>query len=299
MVPPVVATLGNFDGVHLGHQQIVAQLRQERDALGGGTLLLLSFYPHPLEVLRSQEKVRVLTPLRQKVELLAAAGLDAFALLHFTPEVSRLSAHEFIHGVLFDALAIESLVVGPDACVGHDREGTPEYLQAQFLAKGKRLTVLPFYALNGKKVSSGVIRRLIEEGSVDQAAVLLGRTYILDGLVVHGDRRGSTIGIPTANLAPSRQVLPALGVYAAWAEIDGVRHASVTNVGMRPTFGGSRTVVETHLMDYHGQDFYGERIKVHLVKRLRGEQKFQGIETLVTQIRKDMEVARCVLSSDD
>jgi len=299
LAAPVIATLGNFDGVHLGHQGILAKLREKRDLLGAGTLLLISFYPHPIEVLRPQSpQVRILTPLRQKVELLAAQGINIFSLLHFTPGLARISASEFIQKVLIENLKIDYLFVGPDARVGADRLGTPEFISKEFARRNRHVVLVPFYSENGKKISSGEIRGKVEAGDVHGAAELLGRPYALDGLVVHGDHRGSTIGVPTANLAPSVQVLPALGVYASWAELGTGRYPAVTNVGVRPTFGGCRVVVETHLMHYDKPDFYGERLKVHLVQRLRAEMKFSGIAGLVDQIRLDMESARCVLERD-
>ena len=295
---PVVASLGNFDGVHRGHQQLLAALRHERDARGGATVLLLSFYPHPVQVLRGGEPVRILTPMRQKVELLAAEGVEVFALLHFTRECAEVSAYDFVHKFLIDCLGVRALVIGPDARVGKEREGTPEFMAQAFAQRGGSVSVLPFYGSDrGGKISSGTIRALVERGEAAAAAELLGRHYILDGLVAHGDRRGSTIGVPTANLAPSQQVLPANGVYATYAELGGKKYPAVTNVGHRPTFGGVRVIVETHLLDYAGEDFYGARLKVHVVSRLRGEQRFSGVQALVAQIHADMESARCVLKS--
>lgn len=294
--PPVIAALGNFDGVHRGHQSLLSRLREKREMLRGGTILLVSFYPHPVEVLKpGVGTVRILTPLRQKIELLAGQGVDAFALLHFTRELAGISADDFTERVLLKTLKTDYLYLGPDARVGARRQGTPEYLATLFEQAGKQVVVVPFLSEGGEKISSGVIRRLVEEGDVSRAAALLGHPYVLDGLVVHGDHRGSTIGVPTANLAPSVQVLPALGVYASWAELRGARYPAVTNVGVRPTFGGSVVVVETHLMGYRESDFYGERLKVILVSRLRSEMKFQGVRQLVAQIHSDMENARCVL----
>lgn len=294
--PPILATLGNFDGVHLGHRQLLRILREKRARQGEGTIVVVSFYPHPVRVLRGGIEASLLTSLRQKVELLAAEGVDALALIHFTPEFARLSAGDFVRTVLREALGTDFLCVGADARVGAAREGTPEFLKAEFARDGRAVEIVPFLSEQGEKVSSGVIRRLVEQGDLDRAAGLLGRPYVLAGRVVHGMRRGSRIGIPTANLAASAQVLPPIGVYASRAELNRVRYAAVTNVGMRPTFGGSRVVVETHLLDYHGSDFYGARLKVQIAGKIRDEVRYEGVDALAAQIHRDMEAARCLLS---
>ena len=290
---PVVGAIGNFDGVHLGHQALLGRVRDR--VAGGGTGVAISFYPHPMVVLRRAERLPLLTTLRLKLQALGEAGVALLYLIHFTPRFSRRSADEFIEETLWGTLGLSHLVIGPDARVGVDRSGTAEYLVERFQRSGRSAEIVPFVQSGGETISSRRIRQLVSGGQVDEAARLLGRPFTLDSLVITGDRRGRQLGFPTANLKPNRQVTPERGVYATRTILNGTSWASVTNVGVRPTFGGERLAVETHLLEYTGPEFYGAEVEVAFIERLRGEQRFSGIEELKSQIGRDIAAARRIL----
>ncbi len=289
---PVVATLGNLDGVHRGHQALLAELTK---AKGSGSSVVISFYPHPGAVLGKMPRVPLLTTLRQRVEIMASHGVDLFFLIHFTRTFSQLRAGDFIERYLFGMLNVEHLFIGPDAHVGFAREGNPEFLDRFFAARGRRVTMLPFVEVGGDRISSKRIRALISEGDVAGAGDLLGRLYRISGFVERGDQRGRLIGFRTANVGLGKYAVPAFGVYATWVQMGGTRYPGVTNIGVRPTFGGVRPTIESHLLDYTGNDFYGQSVTVEFVSRLRPEMKFPSVVELRDQIRHDAEVARKVL----
>jgi len=289
---PVVATLGNLDGVHRGHQALLAELRK---AKGNGSSVVVSFYPHPGAVLGKMPRVPLLTTLRQRVEIMASHGVDLFFLIHFTRAFSQVRAGDFIERYLIWMLNVEHLFIGPDANVGFAREGDPEFIERTFAAPGRRVTVLPFVEVGGDRISSKRIRALIGEGDVAGAGDLLGRLYRICGFVERGDQRGRLLGFRTANVGLGKYAVPAFGVYATWVSLAGRRYPGVTNIGVRPTFGGVRPTIESHLFDYAGADFYGESVTVEFVSRLRPEMKFPSVVELRDQIRHDAQVARKVL----
>jgi riboflavin kinase/FMN adenylyltransferase len=291
---PVVATLGNLDGVHRGHQALLGRLNQEK---AKGASVVISFYPHPGTVLGKMPRVPLLTTLRQRVEIMARYGVDLFFMIHFTRPFSKLRAGDFIDRYLIDRLNVGHLIIGPDAHVGFEREGTPEFIERYLSARGRRVTVLPFVEVGGERISSKRIRSVIAAGDVAGAAELLGRLYEVNGFVERGDQRGRLLGFRTANVPLGRFAVPAFGVYATWITLKGVRYAGVTNIGVRPTFGGVRPTIESHLLDYSGGDFYGERVGVEFVSRLRAEMKFPAVSELIEQIRRDVTAARLVLSA--
>lgn len=289
---PVVATLGNLDGVHRGHQALLAELAR---AKGTGASVVVSFYPHPGAVLGKMPRVPLLTTLRQRVEIMAAHGVDLFFLIHFTRAFSQLRAGEFIERYLFGMLNVEHLFIGPDAHIGFAREGDPEFIERYFASRGRRVTMLPFVEVGGERISSKRIRALIGAGDVVGAGELLGRLYKISGFVERGDQRGRIVGFRTANVGLGRYAVPAFGVYATWVHLAGKRYPGVTNIGVRPTFGGVRPTIESHLFEYGGPDFYGQRVTVEFAARLRPEMKFPSMVELRDQIRHDAAVARKVL----
>lgn len=285
-------TIGNFDGLHLGHKTIFQKMR---DVGAAGPKVVVSFYPHPASVISKAGAVPLLTALREKVALLSHEGVDLLYLVHFTQNLAQLSAHQFIDAVLISKLQISHLVVGEDAAVGRAREGNIPFMTEELPKKGVQLTVVPHLKQEGVRPSSRFIRTLLAEGKVSEANSLLGRFYTVVGRVIHGAGRGSTIGIPTANLALPKRMIPSHGVYAAILSIGGSFYPAVTNIGTRPTFNGEGVSVETHVMNPDGTpadlDLYGKRVVLRFISRLRDEKKFSGVEELVGQIRYDSALA--------
>jgi riboflavin kinase/FMN adenylyltransferase len=286
--------VGNFDGVHRGHQALVAAA-VARSREGGGPAVVLTFDPHPARVLRPQAAPAALTTLAQKEELVAALGIDRLVVVPFDARLAALSPEAFAREVLQQALGARHVVVGESFRFGKGREGDPRRLEALGAGLGFAVEVVPPVLEGGRPISSSRVREALARGDVAEARRLLGRDYFVDGEVVRGDGRGRSIGVPTANLAPERQILPANGVYAARCRPGELGwHTAAVNVGERPTFGGGRVRLEAHLLDFDG-DLYGSRLRVAFHERLRGEQRFEGKDALVAQIRKDIDAARARL----
>lgn len=284
---PVCATLGNLDGVHLGHQALLSRLRQ----FDANRILAISFYPHPGTVVRREVEVPRITSLRQKRRLLAQHGVTHLVMLHFSERFSRMSAQEFVDQVLIGICNVQRLVVGPDACVGRNREGTVSRLQELLAPHGARVEVVPFVELGADRVSSRRVRALLADGRVEDAAPLLGRPFTLEGKVIRGQQRGRTIGFPTLNIAPRSQLLPKYGVYITRCLVHGRSLPAVTNVGVRPTVGGTGPLAETHLLDFD-RELYDARVEVEFLARIRDEERFESFDALRRQISQDVAQAR-------
>jgi riboflavin kinase/FMN adenylyltransferase len=296
---PVALTLGSFDGLHVGHQALITQLA----SVDAATRVVVSFYPHPDSVLGKAPITRQLSTLHQRMQLLQELGVDIFLCLHFTPAFSRMLAGDFLQQIILDRLHAAKVVLGPDARVGHQGQGTPEFICEYLNQRGCQAQILPFLtAEGGARISSRRIRELIREGRVHEVPALLGRPYVLEGRVRQGDRRGRSLGFPTANLYLQQQELPREGVYITRTLLAGRQYPSVTNLGYRPTFYTKATpatsepellpVLETHLLTYQGAEFYRERVEVQLLQRLRDEQRFSGVAALQQQLMRDCEQAR-------
>ena len=299
---PTALTIGAFDGIHLGHCHLIGAARRAADRIGG-QCVVITFDPHPDLVLRPDRERLYLTSLPERIALIEALQVDHLIVLPFDPELARVTAEGFMEQVCH-AMDLRELWIGPDFRMGAGGKGTLEVLARIGHRLGYTVHQAERFLLDDQPVSSTMIRELLASGRVDAAARLLGRPFVLEGEVIHGDQRGRTIGVPTANLAvPAEQLLPADGVYASHVRLPGdtTAYPAVTNVGVRPTFGALRRTVESHLLDWSG-DIYGETIRVAFLQRLRGEQKFAGIEALVAQIRADIAAARELLAtapSDD
>jgi riboflavin kinase/FMN adenylyltransferase len=290
-LPAPCVTIGNFDGVHRGHQALVAaavgRARGER-----GTAVVLTFDPHPARVLAPQRELAALTTPAQKAEILGALGVDVVAVLPFTAEQARRSPADFAREVLAGAIGARHVVVGRSFRFGHRQEGDAATLARLGEGLGFAVEALPAVLDGGRPVSSSRIRDALAAGDVARAAGLLGRPYFVDATVVEGDRRGRTIGFPTANLEPEGGILPARGVYAGRCRLpDGGARTAVVNVGQRPTFGGGSVRIEAHLLDFDG-DLYGRHLRLSFTFRLRDERRFEGAAALVAQIREDAARAR-------
>lgn len=289
----VVVALGNFDGVHLGHRAVVRRAVEEARARGVRSVAA-TFDPHPRAVLRPGEEPGLLTIPEVREELLLGCGVDEVRRIPFDLDLSRKSPEGFVRDVLVGELGAGVVVVGENFRFGHKAAGDFGELRRSMRESGGDAVAVPILAL-GEGVNSSRIRGLIAEGAVREAAALLGRPYSLRGEVVVGDRRGRTIGFPTANVLPDpRALVPGLGVYAGHVTVGDARYGACTNVGVAPTFDRRERRVEAHLLDYEG-DLYGATVDVSFVERLRPEKRFSGIEDLKAQIARDVEGARRVL----
>jgi riboflavin kinase/FMN adenylyltransferase len=291
-----VLTIGNFDGVHVGHQAILRLIVERARALGGESVLY-TFEPHPRRVLQSERSLRLLETFAQKMETVEALGVDAVIAEPFDLAFARVSPEEFIEQYVHARVAPVEVYVGYDFHFGRDREGSMRLLTERGPRLGFSVTVVPEVSVEGRDVNSTRIRQLLAEGSVEEAALLLGRPFRVRGEVTTGDRRGRTLGFPTANLAPETEILPAPGVYYGHLRrVDEGREARpwpvVTNVGYRPTFRDGRDLVaEAHLIGFSG-DLYGLEVDLSFEGRLRGEVRFESIDALRAQIARDVAAAR-------
>ncbi len=292
-------TIGSFDGVHRGHQELLRRFLQGAQE-AGAPAVVLTFFPHPIEILRGPLESYYLSSPEQKTARIAELGLDALIVQPFDEAFSQTSAHEFL-GLLKEQLGFERLWVGHDFAMGHGREGNVEYLRAHQEEFGYQLEVLEAVRIEGEVVSSSRIRAMLEAGDVEQATHFLGRPFALDGEVVMGAKRGRQLGIPTANISVwPKRVAPKQGVYACRAWLGEQSWGAVTNIGLRPTFeeGLQAPVVEAHLLDYEGGEFYGQELRLEFLARLRDEQKFDGVEALKAQILQDIDAARILFDNE-
>lgn len=284
-------SIGVFDGVHRGHEELVRHLLAEaatRKLTGG----IVTFHPSPITVLRPDVPLSYLESLEQRVELLRQLGVEFVSVLQFTSEVAQVSARDFIR-LLVEEANMRLLVVGEDFALGRGREGTAERLREFGEEDGFEVVTVPLLAAGDDRVSSTRVRAALADGEMEEVAELLGRSYTLRGPVVHGDERGRAIGIPTLNVGVSPdRALPPNGVYVTRATLpDGRQFEACTNIGMQPTFDGTRWQVETHLLDFEG-DLYDAVVSIELLKRLRDEHKFDGVDALLTQIHADLDETR-------
>jgi riboflavin kinase/FMN adenylyltransferase len=286
--------VGNFDGVHRGHQAlVVAAVSRARTA--GEAAVVLTFDPHPAAVLRPHAAPAALTTLAQKEELVAALGVDRLVVVPFDARLAALAPEAFATEVLQQSVGARHVVVGESFRFGRGRAGDPRALEELGRTRGFGVEVVPPVMEEGRPISSSRVREALAGGRVDDAQRLLGHPYFVDGVVVRGDARGRTLGFPTANLSPEPQILPARGVYAAQCRLaDGNERPAVVNVGERPTFGGGRVTLEAHLIGFDG-DLYDARLRVSFRHFLRAEQRFASAEALVAQIRADVDAARARL----
>jgi riboflavin kinase/FMN adenylyltransferase len=289
-VQPILA-LGNFDGVHRGHRKILDRVRRVASERGA-TAAVMTFDPHPPRVVRPDKAPPLLMTTTQRLEAIAAAGVHGAAMVRFTPELSHWDPETFVRTVLVDWMRVAEVWVGANFLFGHDRAGNFSLLRVLGGRYGFRAEKIDPVRYKDFVVSSTRIRRLVGEGRVDEAGALLGHQYYIDGSVVHGDRRGASLGFPTANLCTENELVPPHGVYATTTTVKGVVRPSITNVGVRPTVDSSgRTTIETHIFDF-SQDLYGTTVRLGFVQRLRDERAFESIDALKDQITVDCDRAR-------
>jgi riboflavin kinase/FMN adenylyltransferase len=289
-------TIGNFDGVHLGHHMLFAEVVSRAYQMKG-TSIVVTFEPHPLQVIRPEIGIKLISTYEQKVELISLAGIDVLVVIPFTRDFATTSAETFVDEALIRTIGVKELVVGYDYAFGKGRQGNIEFLQEQGRLKGFPVTVVEPYYVDDMLVSSSKIRELVNEGKMMYVRKLLGRSYQIRGTVQEGKKRGGpVVGFKTANLHLSEEDLcPKHGVYVTQVVYEGKCYGGVLNIGYNPTFGENRLSVETHIFDFH-QEIYGKKIKINLLKYLRGEKRFSGPEELAGQIQEDILQAKEILA---
>jgi len=290
-----IVTIGNFDGIHLGHREIFRKIvREARES--NKKSVVITFDPHPQKIIHPERRpFFLLTPLNEKLDLIKSCDVDAVILITFSIEFARITAEEFVENILWKKLRLSKLLVGYDYAFGKGKGGNAEFLKASGRKLGFQVEEIGAVKTDGMISSSTGIRLAVLDGNVKQASEMLGRPYGVSGTVVEGYRRGTDIGYPTANIK-SEKVIPATGVYAIIAELEGIRHQGVINIGYNPTFGNEEISAEVHLLDFEG-DIYGRDITILFIDRLRDEIKFKSPEELARQIKRDIERAREILSS--
>jgi riboflavin kinase / FMN adenylyltransferase len=293
----VWATIGTFDGVHLGHQAILTPLAEQAHAAGAAPVAI-TFYPHPVAVLRGVNEPIYLTSPDERARRMGKLGIDTVITLNFTRELASLTAEEFM-GMICDRIGLKQLWVGNDFALGRNRQGDVALLAALGKKMGYSVKVIEAVEGEGRqRISSSQIRRLVREGDVARAAALLGHPYSMEGPVVEGDRRGRQLGFPTANVDYWKEkVVPAYGVYATWTLVNGRRLPSVTSIGVRPTFDppGAPPRLEAYIIDYDG-DLYGKTARIEFLEYLRPELRFSSAEALIDQMALDTHRAREVIA---
>lgn len=291
-----VATIGNFDGVHRGHQAVLSTLRQEAQALGLPSMVII-FEPQPLEYFQPQAAPPRLTQLRSKLRALEAAGVDRVLCLQFGRRLAQMPAETFIDDLLVARLGVRFLMVGDDFRFGHGRRGDYAMLQAAGAEHGFRTVRMPTVHEDSERVSSTRLRKALAEGDLAAAENLLGRRYSICGRIVRGQALGRNLGYPTANIAFQRPPPPLHGVFVV--QVTGLREQpwpGVASLGTRPTVNGTRTLLEVHLFDFKG-DLYGRHLEVEFLQRLRGEERFDSLEALRVQMDQDAAAARAYFSN--
>ncbi len=288
-------TIGNFDGVHLGHHMLFSEVvgRAYREK---GESVAITFEPHPLKVLKPEIGIKFISTYEQKMELIELAGLDILVVIPFTKEFATTTAEGFVNEILIKRIGVNELVVGYDYAFGRGRQGDIPFLQEQGRLHGFGVTVVEPYYVDDMLVSSTKIRELVNQGRMRDVKKLLGRYYQIRGEVLVGKQRGgAVVGFPTANLHISEEDLcPKHGVYVTQVVYEGKCYGGVLNIGYNPTFGEENLSAETHIFDFN-QDIYGKKIKINLLRFLRDEQKFSGVAQLTEQIKKDIQQAKIVL----
>lgn len=289
-----IATLGNLDGVHRGHQVILSNLVQDARRVEAETMVV-TFTPHTRKVLKPDEDFRPLSTTPEKLRRLSEAGIDHVLVLPFAEGISEMTAAEFVEEVLWEPLRVRTMYVGHDCAFGKDRVGDARYLTSEGRRLGFHVNLVDPLMVGGRRVSSSAIRHALSLGDLEVANRLLGRDHVISGTVLRGFRLGREIGFPTANIKDEGICLPPNGVYAGWALCeDGSKHGTMVNIGVRPTFGGENLSIEAHLFNFDS-NLYGQELRVQLRARLRAEVAFGDAEALKNQLRKDAIEARKLL----
>ncbi|MDR9364072.1 MAG: bifunctional riboflavin kinase/FAD synthetase [Balneolaceae bacterium] len=294
-----VLTVGTFDGVHAGHKVLVNRvidLAKEEDARS----VIVTFDPHPRDIINpGQAGIKLLSSLDERSELLADLGVDEMVVIPFDRDFSLLTSEEFVRDIIWKKIGVSSFVIGYDHQFGRNREGTIETVEELGRELGFKTYVVSKQEVGDKTVSSTAIRNALhEDRDMELAASLLEKYYILNGTVVHGDKRGKKIGFPTANIKPQneKKIIPKKGVYAVWVRYEESYYKGMMNIGERPTFNGDAITLEVHILDFNNE-IYGKDVQLQFVKRIRDEKQFEGLEQLKNQLNKDKENVKSVLEN--
>lgn len=290
-----VVTLGNFDGVHLGHQEIFSRVRERAKEIQG-TSLVYTFHPHPLSVLTAGRQFLNITTLEEKLKLIEKAGIDVVICEPFTLEFSQLTAEEFVKNILWGQIGTKEIFVGEDYTFGSKRQGNIYFLSTMGKSLNFRVKIIESQVKDSIIVKSSKIRELIQMGEVEIARRLLGRYYSIAGQVIKGKGRGITLGYPTANIKPNKALHPGIGVYAVWVKYENNQFPGAMNIGYNPTFSGPELSFEVHILDFN-RDLYGKEIEISFVVRIREEKAFASPDELREKIDKDVSEARKILGS--
>lgn len=285
-----VLTIGNYDGIHIGHRTIIGMVR-EKAAVISGTSVLMTFDPHPLQVLRPQQELPSIAPLSERIRLIESTGIDVLIIVPFTRQFGLLEPPDFVRTILVDLLKIKALIIGYDFKFGRGGRGDIPLLNSYGRKYGFSVDVVEPITIDGEKVGSNRIRLSIQEGDVDLANRFLGRPYAIEGTVIRGMSRGREIGYPTINLRTAYSLVPSNGVYVTEVEFDDRKYRAVTNIGHNPTFGNTERSIETFILDFEG-GLYERTVRLHFLKRLRDEVKFGSVDELKHRIGADVEDAR-------
>ncbi len=295
---PIIAAIGNFDGVHLGHQHLLQETARFARRHGARTGVIV-FEPHPRRYFRPDDPPFLLTTPAQRDALLRDCGVDEVMALRFNEALASLSPEAFVNSVLRDQLGLAGAVTGADFRFGAKRAGDGAALQSLGKAAGLNIHLVDVLADDGaeEKFGSSAVRKALQAGDVKSAAAMLGRPWAVHGYIVEGQKLGRTLGFPTANMTLGDYIEPRRGVYAVTATLDGATHKGVANFGRRPTVGSDAPLLETHLFDFAG-DLYGKTMKIAFVEFIRDEKKFDGLDALKAQIEKDMTTSKEILNRD-
>jgi len=296
--PRPVVTIGNFDGVHIGHQKIFSRVVEKAQEING-TPVAITFFPHPVSVLAPERGLRHITTSKDKTRLIAETGLAAVSYIPFTREFAKTEPEDFIKRVLVDLIHVQWVVVGHSYSFGKGKKGSTDLLRRKGESYGFGVTVVRHALACGDVVSSSRVRAFLLKGKVADAACMLGRAYHIDGIVVPGAGRGDSIlRTPTANLATANEIIPNEGVYAVRVTMDGKTYDGVANIGSNPTFGGTEMSYEVHIFGIH-EYLVGKKLRLHFIERLRDEATYPNADALKAQIRKDIEHAKEALGRAD
>lgn len=289
-----ILSMGNFDGIHLGHQALLQRVVQEAKSQGGRSVVL-TFEPHPLKILAPERAPRLILAHKDKMRLFQSSGVEVVIIQAFNPTFANIEAEEFVRHYLIDRLKVHKIWVGRDLRFGKGRKGRVEDLIRWGAEGGLKVGIVEPIQLEGARISSSRIRKLIEQGDVHEVHRFLGRYHFVSGRVAPGHQRGRNLGFPTANIVTRIEVLPLDGIYATFLQVDGRLWPSVTNVGFNPTFGEGPRTIESYIFDFQ-EDLYGQQVSLFFIKRIREEKKFPSPDLLVKQMKKDVLSAQEILS---
>lgn len=295
--PNTTLTVGTFDGVHAGHRVLIKTVVKQAEKSGGRSVIV-TFDPHPREIINPGEAgIKLLSSLKERCELLADLGIDEMVVIPFDRDFSLLTSEEFVKEIIWEKIGVSNFVIGYDHHFGRDREGTIDTVKRLGIELGFTSQIVSKQEVGDKTVSSTAVRKAIQlDGDMTQAAKFLERYYLLNGTVVHGDKRGKSLGFPTANIQPENpsKIIPKVGVYAIWVRIEESYYRGMMNIGERPTFNEANFSIEAHILDFN-EDVYGKEIQVQFVERIRDEMAFSGKNELIKQLHMDKEMTMNIL----